>query len=376
MSGMRKKAKKKAEKDQNRGGNFKLDTPEGTQMFAPKSKEPYHLDILPYEVTVDTHPEVEKGELWYQRTYWTHFGLGEDGKKSAICPKTIGKPCPVCEYYKELVNSDDEDDREEAGNIKPKERELFNVIDLDNQDAGVQIFEYSYHLFGKALSEEINEGSEEEAGFAELEGGKTLKVSFRKNSIGSGPPFFEVRKITFQDREDYDEDWLEEVYDLDQLLIINSYKEMEALLHGTSSAEDKEGEEDEGENEKPKKKSSGKKGKKSSKPSDEDEEDENNEDEGDEDDKSKKKSSKKKSSSKKPSGKKGKKSKDEDEDEDEDKGGGKKKTSKRPGKSPTKKSKKNKCPGGGEFGVDTDQLDECQECDIWTECEEASESED
>lgn len=328
MSNMRQKARKKAEKDMNRGENFNLAIPEGTQFFAPKSKGPYNLDILPYEVTVDTHPEVNKGELWYQRTYWKHFGLGDDGKKSTICPKTIGKPCPICEMYKELNSSDDEDDRESAKKIKAKERELYNVIDLDNQDAGIQIFEYSFHLFGKALSEEINEGPEEYAGFAELEDGYTLQVHFRKTSIGGGTPFYELRKLEFEEREEYDEEILEEVYNLDQLLKISSYKELQSMLTGTEEEDtDKE------EEEKPKKSSK----EKSSKPS-----------------------SKKKKS-------------DENEDEDSS---SKKSSSKRPGKvSDKKKSKdKNKCPGDGTFGEDTDELKACKKCDVWTDCQEAYEA--
>lgn len=371
--GIRDKAKKKAEKDMNRGGNNKLAVPEGTQFFAPKSKGPYKLDVLPYTVSVSHHPEVKKGEQWYQRTYFVHYGLGESGKQSAICPKTIGKPCPVCELYKELAGSEDEDDRESAKNIKPKERELYNVIDLDNQDAGVQIFEYSWHLFGKALSEEINEGSEEEAGFAELEEGKTLVVSFRKKKLGQNP-FFEVRKIDFEDREDYDEEILEDVHDLDALLTILTYSELAAMLHGTG--------EDENENNK-------------DEDEDENEDNDNDEDEDEDEKKSKKKDKDKKGKSKdkgKSSSKKGKsnssskKKKDEDEDEDEDnddddddENSGRKSSSKRPGKVDKNKNKKSKekCPGakkeGGRFGVDVDQLKACKNCEIWTDCQEAYE---
>lgn len=368
MSNMRKKAKKKAEKDQNRGGNYNLDLPENTPKFVPKSKGPYHLDILPYTVSVNNHPEAKKGELWYQRTYWIHYGLGDDGRQSGICPKTIGKPCPVCESYKELVSSEDEDDREAAKKIKAKERELYNLIDLDDQDAGVKIFEYSWHLFGKPLSEEVNEGSEEDAGFAELEGGKTLKVSFRKESIGGGTPFWEVRKIDFEDREDYDEEILEEVYDLDQILKIPSYSQLQALLTGADAEEDEEDEEEE--EEKPSKKKSGKKS--SSKKKSKKDEDEEEEGEEEEEEEEKPRKGKKKSSSKSKSSSKKKKSDDEEEEEDS----GKKKSSKKPGKVGKKKSNKNKCPGGGEFGVDTDELDECKNCDIWTECQEANENED
>lgn len=346
---MRKRAKKKAEKDQNRGGNFNLAIPEGTQTWAPKSKGPFNIDIIPYTVSVNNHPEAKKGEQWYQRTYFVHFGLGDDGKQSGICPKTVGKPCPVCEMYKELVSSDDEEDREAAKKIKPKERELFNIIDLDNQDAGVQIFEYSFHLFGKGLSEEVNEGSEEEAGFAELENGKTLKIHFKKESIGGGTPFWQLRRVDFDDREDYDEEILDDTHDLDQLLKVPSYKELQSLLSGGGDDEEEEEEEsgndEDKEEEKPAKKGKKSPAKKSKK---------KGEDEGEKPAKKGKKSSKKKSD-------------DEDEgEEDEDE-----KSAKKGKKSSSKKSNKNKCPGGGTFGEDTDDLKACKKCDVWTECQEA-----
>ena len=348
--GMREKAKKRAERNMSRGSNFKLDLPEGVSTYAPNSTGPYNWDIIPYVVQSSNHPEVEKGEMWYQRTYYVHHNLGEDGNKSVVCPRSVNKPCPICEHVRELFNSEDEDDRELAKTMKAKERELYNVIDLDDQDSGVKIMEYSYHLFGKILDEEINEADDEVADFAELENGKTLKVKFRKKKLGQNP-FYEAKSIDFEDREDYDEDILEDTYDLDSLLIINSYDELTKLVSGSEDLDDneeeKEEEEEEEEEEKPKKK-----GKKSS-------------------------SDKKSSSSKKPSKKKKDDDDDDDEEEEEEEESKKKSKSKKAGNKPTgskkKKGKsKNKCPAGGEFGVDTNEFDECQDCDLWTDCEDAN----
>jgi len=256
---MREKAKKKAEKNMSRGGNQLLAVPEGANFL--KAKKRLNMDILPYTVSVHTHPEVQEGDLWYQRTYFAHFGIGSDNK-AFVCPKTIKKPCPICEYVKELFNSDDEDNVKMAKEIKAKEREIYNVIDLDDQEKGVQLFEMSYHLFGKALDEEINEGSEELGDFAELEGGKTLDVHFRKKKWNNNE-FFEVRKIDFDDRDDYDEDILDDVYDLDKLLIIKDYETLRNTLFDTEDEEldeedgdEEDGDEDEDDKKKSKKKSS------------------------------------------------------------------------------------------------------------------------
>lgn len=338
---MRDKVKQKAEKNMNRGGSFCLQIPADTPIFKPK-KGPYNLDFLPYEVKVDNHPEVSKGDLWYQRTYFVHFNVG-DGNEAAICLRTVKKPCPICEHVKELYNSDAQEDNDLAKELKAKERELYNIIDLDDQDKGVQLFDMSYHLFGKALDEEINEGEEELADFAELEGGKTLVCSFRKKKLGTNE-FFEVRKIDFEDRDDYDDDILEEVYDLDSLLNIKDYETLQKELYGVIDEDDDKDEEEEEKEEKKSKTS---------------------------------KTSKKRTEKKKPfdGGKKKSKVKDEEEDEDEEEKPSKGKKGKKKDSSKGKSSKKNKCPHGGTFGEDNDQLDECEDCEIWVECEEASEEE-
>jgi hypothetical protein len=345
-SSMRDKAKRRAERNMNRGGAMYLDLPEGTEQFRPK-KGTYSLDVIPYKVSVSNHPEAEKGELWYQRTIWVHFSINN---KSYLCPRTINKPCPICEQVKDLYNSDDQADRKLAGDIKAKERELYNVIDLDDQDKGVQLFNISYHLFGKALDEEINEGKDEYGGFAELEDGKTLSVRFGEKSIGGGKPFVEATRIDFEDRDDYDEDILDDVVDLDSILVVESYENLQKALYETDDADEEDDDEDEDEDEEEedetekKKKNVKKSGKKSSK--------KNHDTTG------KKKGKKSKESSRD--------SDDTDEDEEEEKDKKKK----------DKKKKSPKCPHGGTFGEDFDTLEDCDECKFWTECSEAADDED
>lgn len=344
---MKDKAKKKAERNMNRGGSSYLALPENTERFKPK-KGTFNLDFLPYRVTVDTHPEVDEGEFWYQRTFFVHYGIGSDSN-AFICPKTIKKPCPICDHVKELFNSDNDEDVELAKNIKAKERELYNVINLDDQDKGVQLFEYSYHLFGKALDEEINEGDDDLGGFAELEGGKTVSVSFRKKTFGKNE-FFETRKIEFDERDDYDEDILDDVYDLDELLVIKDYKTLQKALYDLDDEDTDDEEEEEEKEEKPKKsskKSSKKADKKSSKSSKKSEKDDEEDEEDEEEEEKPKKSKSKKSSKKSSTKKKGK-----------------------------KKVGAKECPHGHTFGEDVDEYDECGDCEKWADCQEASESDD
>ena len=74
---MRDKVRNRAEERESSTGLPWLTTGDSVEMFQPK-KGRNKFDILPYEVTVDNHPEQESGELWYQRTVWIHFNIGAE----------------------------------------------------------------------------------------------------------------------------------------------------------------------------------------------------------------------------------------------------------------------------------------------------------
>lgn len=236
LRSMRSKVKTRAQERESTGGGGWLNIEDGTEFFTPE-KGRNVFDVLPYVVTVDTHPVVEKGEPWFQRTVWVHYNIGAD-EKSYICPmKTIKKKCPICEHRANLMKDPDADD-EILDALKPKEREVFNVRHNDD----IKLFTFSYHLFGKQLEEEIREGNEKYAGFADLEGGSTLKTRFSEKKLGKNK-FFEVSRIDFEDKDDEDESILDDVYDLDKILKILPYGELEKIYYELN--EDKPPEEEE-----------------------------------------------------------------------------------------------------------------------------------
>lgn len=224
---MRDKARKRAEEREFHGeGNSYLRLPDGTKFYTPK-KGKQELDFLPYKVTVDTHPEVKQGEEWYQRTYLRHTHIGADDKMY-ICPRTIKKPCPICEARAGLMKNKDAH-KDTIEGLKAKERELYQLIDLNNEAEGIQLWDISYHLFGKRLEEELREGDADWAGFAELEKGYTLNVRFGEKKYES-VTFYETTRIDFVDREDYDGKIFEKVIDLDKALIILDYEQLERIF--------------------------------------------------------------------------------------------------------------------------------------------------
>ena len=382
-SGMRDRARERAEnREQSGGGGTKFNFPDGADVkfFQPK-KGVNRLNFIPYEVTVDNHPAgVSKGDLWYQRTIWVHYGIGSEEKKY-LCLKTIGKKCPICDARAAMIKDADADDKL-IDALKPKERELFQVEDLADEKAGIQLWEYSYHLFGKMLEEEIREGDEEIAGFAELVDGKTVKVRFGEKKMGKNT-FLEATRIDFEDRDDYDEDILEDVLDLDKILNILSYDKLEAMFLETDPEEEekpakgakksKKDEDEEEEEETPRKK-------RKAKPEPEDDEEEEKpvkrrktkpepEDDEEEEEKPKKRKPKpepeddeEEEPEEKPAKKKKKPEPEDDEEEDE-----------KPAKKKKKSSDDGVCPEGHEFGTDCDEHDECFDCESWQECKDAQE---
>lgn len=229
---MRDRARQRAADAKNRGsGTGTLAIPEGTDML--KAREgTMRLDVIPYRITKKTNPEVRThgakiGSLWYERTYWIHFALGVE-EQMVICPKTIGQPCPVDEDQAHM-RKDPNANEDEVKALRAKERQLFNVIDLDSPEKGIQLFECSYHLFGKLLEQEIREGDESLGGFADIEDGLTLKVRFSKAQMGQNA-FLEATRIDFVPRKRaYPATILDEALDLDDILKVPTYEEIQAI---------------------------------------------------------------------------------------------------------------------------------------------------
>lgn len=237
---MRDRMKEQAEKSQSHGPSYiKIPADKKISFFQPKAEE-FELDFLPYEVTADNHPKgMKPGDLWVQKSIKVHYGIGAE-EKSYICPKTIGKKCPICEMRAEMANDPNADEKL-IKDLAPKDRAIYQVIDLADEKKGVQLWDYSYHLFEKRLLADINKtenaststgrkrSSTPHGGFADLEGGQTLIVSFIEKKMGSNK-FYECDRIDAVDRDDYEEDILDQTLDLDSVIEILEYDKLKALF--------------------------------------------------------------------------------------------------------------------------------------------------
>ena len=121
------KLKERFEKKQGRGDRFELKDNENNIRILPPSLEylTESVDYIAFE-------------------YLIHYNLGVEGdKKAEVCPKTYGKPhkCPICEAVAKLYKLNTAEDKALAGQLRAKRRFLFNVIDMNEKDKGIQILE-------------------------------------------------------------------------------------------------------------------------------------------------------------------------------------------------------------------------------------------
>jgi hypothetical protein len=260
-------ARDRAEKHTSGFSSTYLKLPNGVQSFKPKPGVML-LDIIPF-VAGKGNPWAEPGNLHWERTIFVHRGIGANGD-TFLCPRKISNsPCPICEHRARLMKDADEDKEELIKDLAPKERQLINLINLKEPDKGVQVWDVSYHLFGKVLEARIRNSDEDEGweNFFFLEGGMTLKIGFAEKSFG-GVSFAETETIDFKPRKtEYDEDILEKVLAFDDLLIEPKYDALKAAFLQKDDDED--------EDEAPKKSSAKPKSKKSV--DDEEDEDEDEE---------------------------------------------------------------------------------------------------
>jgi len=361
---VRDKARAAADKRERGGGG--LDTlqnlPRDIEFWKPKmgkgNKGKNRFSIVPYLVSIDTHPFQTAGEPWHECTYWQHkIGVGADSKRF-ICPaktaQSENKKCPICEYRAALLKSGQ--DPELAEELKPKQRQLFNILDHDDENKGIQLFEISPHMFGFMLDDEDKAQAEDfgDRYYGDFENGLAILARFAEGNF-AGNKFPECVRIDFEERDDLPEEMItDEAVDLDAALKILGYKELNDKffeLDAGGGHEESDGDQDgDEEEEKPKSRNSSKSAAKtsSSRARKKKEEDDDDDDDQDDDD-------------------------DDQDGEPEEKPAGRtRQRNKKPEPEPKARSRKEKgdnpCPAGLRFGNDCDTDDACDKCDVWDDC--------
>jgi hypothetical protein len=312
------------------------------------------FSIIPYEVSIENHPFQVPGELWHECTYWRHtVGEGQD-RKSFVClastAQSTEKRCPICEYRAALIKSGNDPDL--ADQLKPKQRQLFNVLDHDDEDKGVQMFEMSPHMFGFMLDDEEVVQSERNFDgkfYADVQDGLSIIARFDQGSF-AGSKFPEIARIDFEERDDLPDELIDEAVDFDACLRILTYDELYKKFHGFIGTE---GEEEE-ENEPPRRGRSSR----------------NTKEEEDEPEEKPKRGRRAARNTKE----------EDDEPEPEEKPRrGRRKPEPEPEPEPEEDDQgeeqgpEDDCPEGLKFGIDCDTDEVCDTCDAWEDCKDRQE---
>lgn len=248
-------------RDDGMGGRFQVISLEGfdnVPWFKPvKGKN--LIDIIPFIISTENHPQgIEPGFEDYKLDIWVHRNIGPTEATILCLKETFGKRCPICEARQEMRKNPDIDD-EDAKALDPKRRTIFNVIDLQEEEKGIQLWEVSYFLFDKELLEEVSVAEDGLITFADLGDGRSIEFRGAPKKLG-GQTFLEFKSFRFHEREAYNEEILDDAYPLDSMLIIPTYEHTQQLLMGVDDKEEGVGEEEKSkQEEKPSKPTRGRK---------------------------------------------------------------------------------------------------------------------
>lgn len=218
------------------GGSNWFKLPEGiTLLEVPDKAITITLDILPYEVKSDNHPDKqEPGTIWYKMPFYTHKNIGASNE-SVVCPTSLGRPCPICEVRKELVDDDYNKNKKQIVALNYQNHVIYNAKNPADEDA-VVVFHASRGKFPKQLEKELVEGDDGIQCFYDCtDVGKTLKVRFSEETFsgddGKPATYFGASRIDFLDREAMDEDEvLGKTACLEECLDVMSYDKLKSLF--------------------------------------------------------------------------------------------------------------------------------------------------
>ena len=340
----------KEKKKERAGGSSTIKLPDGMEFMEIK-KGTYNLDFLPYEVTANNHPRAAAGEEWYERTYYRHSNIGV-AKQNVICPaKTFKKKCPICDYRNTLMENWDQN-KKQIDALRPSERQIFNVINLDKESEGVRILDISTFCFGQALDKELDAGEDDWSAFFCIDEGYTVKARFDESSF-DGNAFPKIERIDFIERDDYDEKILDEVADLDACINVLSYDELEKMFLEIDDDDEP------AEKEKPSTRRTSR----------------DNVPEKEEEELPKETSSRRSRSTQEeepaPTSSRRSKSSEPEKEEKPVETSGRRSRRSEPEPEPEKEAGEDSdCPGKGTFGKDCDKLDFCNDCEKWEDCKD------
>ena len=225
-----------------RGGGIVAPSEGLTEWRPEKAGETFKLRVLPYEVTLEGHPDnVAVGRGHYRRPYAIHFDVGGSGKAVLCLFHTFGQKCPVCEEVQRLAKNYKEN-QQAIKAIKAKKYMMFAVVDTEHPSDGVRLFTWSPFKFADHLEKALSKAAEPKwLDFAQPEGGMILRLVTGEGSFAAGDDgmkdFTTTERIDFIDGGKFANlppAILDKLPNLDEMFNIPTYDEVAELFNGNT----------------------------------------------------------------------------------------------------------------------------------------------
>ena len=237
------------------GGRQTLKLPDGIRFFNPnRVGQAYPIDVVPYELTDASKKFVKNyakvGEWYYERTYFQHEHIGVSNERY-VCPAaTFGKKCPICDHIRTLRASPNKEALKLADSLKPKERQLFLIYDREDERRGLQLWEVSFHLFGKSLQKKIanKAGTPQHKAYLNFFHpfeGLTVRMIPGEKPMPGGRPITEFDVDDMVKREHpIPDNIIDHGYNLDDFVREVSFDDLKRAFFGDVSDDDRGGDDD------------------------------------------------------------------------------------------------------------------------------------
>lgn len=202
-------------------------------MKTPVNKKPYVVRLV---------PNVEHAD----RTFHHYFQHGWNSKvtgqyMSALCPTTYGERCPVCEARMKLYQTNTEESKELARDLKRKENWLVNVFVQEDPNSSENEGQIKILRFGKQVDKiftnAISGDEADEFGpkiFDLTENGCSFRIKVEENE-GGYPTYVSSKFKNASKISGMDDDKIEEVhggiFELDKLNESKSFDDLVEMLN-------------------------------------------------------------------------------------------------------------------------------------------------
>lgn len=235
---------KRLEGDYNRkkgGGSLFRSDVKGVTFWQCKEGD-HIIDILPY--TAGENDPIEPGSESYVLEFFVHNNVGQQEGGQIICmAETFKKPCPICEERRRLIKIGSDEQRIKELTPSRYPRSIYNIICYDSRDEeekGVQVWHTSNYLLQQyllALAKKPTRAGQKSVdpfiAFMDVEEGKS--IAFKREGKKESTKYIGIR---FEDRNyTIPEDLVESAHVLDDLINWPTYEEVYQAFWGSAPNE-------------------------------------------------------------------------------------------------------------------------------------------